>query len=249
MPRFARATRPRPAMRPWLPWLTTLIGVMFGAALGIALHFANNAAGASALLRIDQPLEPEQVLGGYTPTEDTRQAYISGEIAYLTSGGFDETVAKELNETSTPDVSASQNGRSSIITVTASAATFPEAERIVNSAIKAYTDHVQQQRNERYQVALQSLDKTIDLLSADAERNATRLGELQAQRIELEVQAQRPPGIQVDQPPSQTPRGFPGLTLGAIAGGVFGGLIALAATLRWRRYRGETSLADPAASE
>jgi hypothetical protein len=244
-----RATRAGLALQ----WLLPLFGVALGAAIGIWFHAANNntTQEAASIIRIAQPIDPDQIItGNYNSSADLQQNFISGEVVFLTSPGFAETVAGELNQASVPKLSASQNGRSSLITLSSDAPTYPDAERTVNAAIKMYTASVQEQNRVRYQAGIDSLNTVIGELSTDAERNVARIDQLEAQRTTMEIQLRRPPGVEVVQPTMQSTHKFPSATLFAIAGGVFGGLVGLTGTLGWRRYRsGKSSGSDAAESE
>jgi uncharacterized protein involved in exopolysaccharide biosynthesis len=234
-----------------LQWLLPLFGVVLGAAIGLWLHAANNntTQEAASMIRIAQPIDPDQIItGNYNSSADLQQNFISGEVVFLTSPGFAETVAGELNQANAPKLSARQNGRSSLITLSADAPTFPGAERTVNAAIKMYTAYVQDQNRVRYQTGIDTLNTVIGELSSDAERNAARIDQLEAQRTTMEIQLRRPPGVEVVQPTIQSTHAFPSATLFAIAGGLFGGLVGLTATLGWRRYRSGTSSGSNAAA-
>ena len=228
-------------------WRATLAGILAGAAIGGLACSANAATEMIALVRINQPIDPDEVMTGTAPSPDTQQSYISGEITYLTSPGFADAVAKQLDETNPPPISAAQSGQSSIVSLSTTQPDVPKAKRILNAAITSYTDHVQQQARERGQAAIDALDGVIAQLRAEPAPDGTptvtdpeaQIGQLLSQRLAIEAQTQRSSSVQVVQPPSVTPAsGAPGWSLGAVGGGLIGGLLALAGALAWRKQVG-----------
>jgi hypothetical protein len=189
---------------------------------------------------------------GTAPSPDSQQIHTSDEITYLNSAGFADAVAKQLNETSPPRLSVIQDGQSSIVSLSATQADVEEAERNVNAALKVYSDHVQQQTRERGKAAIDALNDVISRLevgdqsvtsptSSTPTSNNQQAGieQLVLQRLAIEVQTQRSAPLQVVQPPTErSVKGAPGWSLGAVGGGLIGGLLALAGTLAWRKRVG-----------
>src|SRR3954452_2212734 len=246
------------------PWPATLAGILVGAAMGALTLHASGVSEATALVRIHQPIDPDQIMTGTAPSADLQQSYISGEIMYFTSPGFAEAVAKQLNETIPPDLSAIQDVKSSIISLSATEANFEEAERIVNAALKVYSDHLQQQTRERGQAAIDALDSVIGqrkvqlqdqsvpprthnpptpedvlLLQHWLNDQQAPISQLVDQRLAIEVQTRRPAAVQVVQPPTETSvKDASHWSLGAVGGALIGGLVALAGALGWRKRVG-----------
>src|SRR6476620_4453410 len=100
-------------------WRATLAGILVGAAIGGLTWHASSASEATALVRIYQPIDPDQVMTNTAPSPDSQESYLSGEVTYLTSPGFADAVAKELRETIPPPLSATQQGKSSIVSLSA----------------------------------------------------------------------------------------------------------------------------------
>jgi hypothetical protein len=243
-------------------WPATLAGILVGAAIGgLTLH-ASSASEATALVRIYQPIDPDQTMTNTAPSPDSQQSFISGEITYLTSPGFGDAVAKELGKTVPPPLSAVQMGKSSTVSLSATQAGFDEAQRSVNAAVKVYSDHLAQQTRERGLAAIDALNKVISRIEADAsgeeasqsvvlptdplrEAGLARIADLRGtvqqltlQRLAIEAQTLRA-AVQVVQPPTETPvKGAPSWSLGVISGGLIGGLLALAGALAWRKRVG-----------
>ena len=206
----------------------------------------------TSLIRIYQPIDPDQIMTSAAPSPDSQQNYISGEIKYLTSPGFADAVAKQLSETIRHFIG---NSRRQIIDSQPIGypGDFEKAQQIVNAALKVYSDHVQQQARERGQAAIYALNEVISRLEAEAKKkNQTRrkpptrsktsnprIQLLDLQRLAIEAQTERPAPIQVVQPPTEMPaKGAPSWSLGAVGGGLIGGLLALAAALAWRKRVG-----------
>ena len=236
-------------------WKPTVVGICLGALIGGLALSAGSTSEASALVRIYPPLDIMQTMSNSSPSPDPQQSYISGEIAYLNSPAFGQAVAKELNETDPPQLSATQDTQSSIVTFSATDANFDDAARIVNAGLKVYEAHAQQLIRDRGQVA-------IDAINAILAREKTPPGapppgpgdqttrtdqqtptdQLQAQLYWIEVQTQRLTPFQVVSPPTETPtEGVPKWQLGVIGGALVGGLAFLAGAVAWRRRVGVVS--------
>jgi hypothetical protein len=232
-------------------WPATLAGILVGAIIGGLAFQANSAVEATSLIRIYQPIDPDQIMTGAAPSPDSQQNYISGEITYLTSPGFADAVAKQLNETHPLRLSAVQDAKSSIISLSATEANFEQAKRIVDAARTVYSDHVQQQTHERGQAAIYALNAVIARLDAEAQirdqaqapnqiqDQQSPIQQLDLQRLAIEAQTQRAAPIQVVQPTTMVPaEGAPSWSLRAVGGGLIGGLLALAGALAWRKRFG-----------
>jgi hypothetical protein len=243
-------------------WRAVLAGILLGAATGALTFDASNANEATAMIRIYQPIDPNQIMTGANSTPDDLQDYISGEITYLGSAGFAASVAKQLNETTPAHITATQDVQSTLITLSSAQAEAPESLRTVDAALTVYGNHLLQQAHERGQAAMDALDKVIAPLEqanpagdSDGARGVnsgtdfangaapddvqTRLQQLKAQRLAIEVQTARSASVQVVSAPAIAPvKGAPDWSLGAAGGGVLGGVLSLAAVLAWRRRIG-----------
>jgi hypothetical protein len=228
----------------WTPplWPATFAGLMVGALIGGMTLQEHRVSEATALIRLYQPVDPNQIMTGTGTSPDLQQSYISGEITYLSSPGFANAVAKQLNETSPPRVSAIQSAQSSIISLSATRSNFGAAQRIVNAALKVYSDHVQQQTRERGQATIDAINEVISKLQAGTSTSndpQARIQQLDAQRLAIEVQTRRAAPVQVVQPPTmEEVTRVPPWSLGAVGGGLIGGLLALAGALTRRKRVG-----------
>ena len=235
-------------------WAATVAAVVVGVAAGGFLH-GNNTCEATALIRLYQPIDPNQIMTGTPPSAELQQSYMSGEIAYLNSSGFADAVSKQLNETRTPQLTATQSAQSTIVTVSATEPDFAEARRMVDAALQVYGDHLRQQTRERGQAAIEAIDDVIRPLQASAgqagnpqataptdnpgDDTPARIQQLQLQRLAIEVQTGRAAPMQIVQPPTKTPiTGLPSWALGAVGGGLIAGLLTLAGVLAWRKRVG-----------
>ncbi|WP_220098528.1 Rossmann-fold NAD(P)-binding domain-containing protein [Mycolicibacterium anyangense] len=216
------------------------------------------------MIRIDQPIDPNQIMTTNTQASESQQSYISGEVAYLSSPGFRAALQTELAEPTKTTFSVSQDSLSSIVTLSSTAPSVPQAERVINTALKLYGDHVTQQNRERGQAAVDALSAAIDSLrdqlrtageaaAAPPEYDESgnplprpvvpdmtgvpdRINVLENQRLFISVQMLRSPGVQVVQQPTETPpTGVPRWWLGAIGGGLLGGIAALSFSIIWRK--------------
>jgi hypothetical protein len=228
-------------------WPVTVIGILVGALIGAVFLGPSGAYTAIAVIRVDQPIDANQIMTAPQPLMDAQPDYVAGEMVYLTSPGFLDSVRKALNQASKPMLSASQSGKSNLVTISATADTLDNAKRTVNTAITTYVDHIKQQTNERYQAALDAVNAIIPQLE-DALRQVQpppdkptdELVQLYLQRTALQVQMQRAPGVQVVQPTMESISSakLPASSLGTIGGGLLGGLLALAGALAWRSRSG-----------
>jgi hypothetical protein len=240
---FSRLTTPL--------WPAILTGMLVGGLVGALSYPVDNVHEAAALIRVYQPVDPDQILTTSATASDTQQSYISGEIAYLSSPGFRAAVAKQLNETTPPEVTATQDGQSSIISVSATQSDGPTAQRVVDAALNVYGDHAREQSRQRSREAINAITNVINQLEApppadsnseqtDAPQDAqARIAQLDLQRLAIEVQARRGAPAQVVQPPTvSSETGAPRWSLGAIAGALLGGLLTIGAIVGWRRRAG-----------
>lgn len=255
----------------WLTplWRATLLGITLGAAMG-AYAFYSMSSGkteANALIRIEQPIDPDQILTATAPSPESLQAFLSGEMTYLASPGFAAAVGKSLNQSAPAEISAVQNGQSSVVTLSTTAQNSGEAARVINAAIQTYTDHVHQLTRDRAQSAIDALTGVLNGLEEEQKRAQesgaesglqqqqelydangnpvtfgrqndvkTQIGMLDQQRQSIAVQLQRPAGVQVVQPPTKVATsGAPSWSLGAVGGGLLGGMLGLGVALSWRR--------------
>jgi hypothetical protein len=236
-------------------WPAAVAGIALGAALGATMLDSQSTTEVTALVRIFQPIDPSQIMAGGGASPEEQQSYLSGEIAYLTSPGFADSVAKQLNETARPQLAAVQDTQSPVVTLSATAAKPEDADRTVDAAIVVYSDHVLQQNRARGQAAIDAINNVVAQISPPvpvtdewgwtpepeplSDEAVAQIAQLDAQRQAIQVQMQRPAGVQVIQPPTATPEsGAPAWALGALAGGLAGGLLGLAGGVAWRKRAG-----------
>lgn len=241
-------------------WPAILAGMVVGGLAGAALSFQGNSGSeATALIRLYQPVDPDQIITGAAPSPDSQQSYISGEIAYLGSPGFNDAVAEQVDEPSPLSLTAVQDGQSSVISISATQPRDAAAQRVVGAALSVYREYAQQQNRQRGQEAIDAMTAVIDQLQSEVVAPAAgdprpndaqaRVAQLDLQRLAIEVQTRRGAPIQVVQPPTVTrEEGLPTWSLGAVAGALIGGLLTVAGILAWRRRAGVIATPDAAES-
>lgn len=228
-------------------WPVTVAGIGAGAVLGAVVFAPSADHTASTVLRVDAPIDANQIMTGTQPFPDAQPDFLTGEIAYLSSAGFLDAVAETLGSEPPAVLAATQNGKSNLVTISATAPTEDEATTTADAAVTAYTEHSREQTNGRYQAALQAVDAVIPRLEEalrqvvpTPERPTDELVALYLQRTALQVQLERAPGVQVVEPTAvvvsagllQSP------WLGAVGGGLLGGILGLGAALAWRTRAG-----------
>jgi hypothetical protein len=239
-------------------WPVTLIGIVLGAIVGsFATESGASAHIASAIVRVNQPVDPNQILSNNMPATQNDN-YMAAQIAFLSSPGFADAVGKGMGRPYRVSVSASQKGQSPLITITASGVTLDLAQTIVSSAVNAYTEAAQQQTRQRDQAAIDSITAVLDGLHGDpasgsadaAGPSQSVLDQLATQRLTIQADMGRPV-VEVVQPPLEAapPAAAPFWSLGVIAGGFIGGLVALGAALTWRSRTGLITSHSAAADE
>ncbi len=215
-------------------WPLVLVALLIGAVVGGLAFGSGSPAPVTALVQVHPPIDPNQILLGNSPATEDVQNYLAGEVAFLESAGFADSVAAHNGGTSVP-FTASQNGQSQVITFSASSENVNDATQTLNSAIDLYSAHVQQVSQERANAAVAAINDV--LTSGSVSPNA--VAGLRIQRDSIKVLAQRPADVQVIQSPAVSDSaGVPGWVLGALAGGLLAGLLTLGGGLVWRKYTG-----------
>ncbi len=230
----------------------TAVGLLVGGiAGGLAAPLVDGTSPtATALIRIDQPIDANQIVTNSVPSPETQQAYLAGEIVYLSSSGFADAVGNELKLPTPPSLLAAQQGQSALVRITATEPTTDEARAALDVALKVYAGRVQQLASDRTGAAIDAITAVIVRVraetAADAERNDEavnqlalddKLRTLEQQRLSLQSQLLRAPGIQVVEPiTAESAQSDPSLPI--VGGTMLGGLLALAGSLAWRRRTG-----------
>ena len=240
----------------WLSsvWPAAVLGVVIGAVVGLlgASAVGSNSTTATALVRIDEPIDPNQIMSNSPASPDSQQSYLSGEITYLSSPGFGDSVAGELKQPERPTLSATQRGQSSVVEIAATAPDADAATKAVTAALKIYEAHAQQVARDRGQAAVDAIEAVMKRTTDQANTRAAdlnapvdqawldqRLKELDGQQLSLKAQMELPAAVQIVAPPvAQVDRGAVDPTLGVIGGALVGGALAVGAALTWRNRVG-----------
>jgi hypothetical protein len=225
------------------------VGLLVGAVIGgvVASAVSREMMTATDLVKIVQPVDPNQILTRGMQPADEQAAFVANEVAYLTSPGFADEVAKS-SPGGGAHVSVTQDGQSAVVAFKASAPTSDVAREAVDAAVKAYSDHVQKLTTDRVQAALDAVNQAVVDLHDQAVADAARLNEpfdvvvfddrtreLDGYRVELQAALLRPPGVQVMGSTNGKDAGEHSLRLlGLVGGALLGAMVALTANLLWR---------------
>lgn len=221
-------------------WPVTVIGLVLGALVGAyATQSSSPRHIASAIVRVHAPVDPNQFVSGNAPAVDF-PSFMSGEIAYLASPAFADAVGKGMGKPYRVSVTVSQLGQSPLIAISADGVTFDIARTIVDTAVHAYTEAVQQRIQKRDQAAADAISSVIDRMQADRQANpgeasSTALDQLEIQLRSIQVDSGRP-AVEVVQAALETapPAAAPFWSLGLVGGALLGAVAALAVALAWR---------------
>lgn len=232
----------RRSSRTWLVVVAvgTLIGVTLGAIVGGAVYLNRNAhPTSSAQIRVTPPVDLVAMVTG-APIDNTQSHisdYVAGEVAYLQGAGFARAVNERLRRPGAADLTITQNGTSQVLTVSSTTATAVESTNTVRAALNIYDQRLRQLTAQQLDSALGALDERIK--AARAARDAGRLSELAQLRSNVELQAAQPVGMQVlSSPLADSSVGADRWPLGALFGGLLGGLVALVAMGAYRSRSG-----------
>lgn len=225
-------------------WPITIIALVLGAFVGsFAIHEAEPGYLASAVVKVNQPVDPNQIISG-AASPLVNDSFMAGEMAYLSSPGFYDAVGKEMGLPYRVSVTVSEQGQSQFVTISSEGATLELARKIVDSAVKVFSDSAQQRVKQRDQAAIDSLTKVLDKIVLPPAEGATPptpapgsgvIDQLLTERGLIEVDMERPV-VQVVQPAAEAaPHAVaPFWSLGLIGGALIGGCVGLGAALVWR---------------
>lgn len=215
-------------------WPAVVVGIVLGALIGAAVAGGTSTSQVTALIRVQTPINPDQILlnANSTPSTEETQSYLSGEVAYLASPGFTDAVNQRLGDNSAPEVTATQDATSSVVTLQTHSSDENLAKRTLAAAIDIYNDHVKKQVTDNTQAVIASIDKVL------AQNPGADRVQLDQQQLSLRVQADSATGAQVIQSPATVSGSSSNWLLGVIAGAVLGGLVFLAIALGLRRALG-----------
>ncbi|MGE2713322.1 hypothetical protein ACQI4L_04615 [Mycolicibacterium litorale] len=232
----------RRSTRAWLVALAlgTLVGVVLGAVAGGAVYLNRNAdPTSSAQIRVAPPVDLVAMVTG-APIDFTQSHisdYVAGEVAYLDGAGFARAVNERLGRPGPAHLTITQNGTSQVLTISSTGATAGESMSTVRTALNLYDQRLRQLADRQLDSALAALDERINAIRAA--RDMGRLLEAQQLRSNVELQAAQPTGMQVLNSPLTDPSvGSDRWPLGALFGGLLGGLLALVAMGMYRSRSG-----------
>jgi hypothetical protein len=243
----------QPASRIWIATLAVGMVVGIGAGAMVARFMTSDQpvmVTASSMIRVFEPnnLAALATGGSDQAIPGNAENYVSGELAYLSGSGFAQAVGDTLGSREPADISVTQNGNSSVLTLTADGATSAEAVKTVRSAVGLYERQLRQRREQQSRSVLSALDRW----ATDAGYSATNPppADFRAARDRVKLQAAQPEGVEVMQLPtevwsagtSQQSR------LMTLFGGLVGGLLVVGVLTAYRnrshRLRSAAPLAE-----
>ena len=247
-----------------LLWPVTVVGLVLGGLVGLLIAMSGaRSASAATLIGLEPAVNPSQILSGAPPSADAPQAYLADQLAYLTSDGYRRAVADDLNDGSPVDLTATQEGQSMVVRISATADQASRAAKIVDSAVAVYRRHADEASAKNLQTARDAVDKVI----ADIQSNALaqvggdqaavdqaflndQLATLRGQRVSLDVAQRRGAGVQVVDPTLATEvAGSVSPLLGVVGGAFLGGIVGLGCGLWWRSRSGVITSVDALEAE
>jgi uncharacterized membrane protein YeaQ/YmgE (transglycosylase-associated protein family) len=243
----------QPASRIWIATLAVGMVVGIGAGAMVARFMTSDQpvmVTASSMIRVFEPsnLAAMATGGSDQPTQGNAENYVSGELAYLSGSGFAQAVGNALGARAPDDISVTQNGTSSVLTLTADWATNAEAVKTVQAAVDLYERQLRERRQQQARSVLSALDRWAKEAGYSAESPAP--ADLRATRDRVELQAAQPGGVELMQLPtevwsagtSQQSR------LMTLFGGLVGGLLVVTVLTAYRnrshRLRSAALLAE-----
>ena len=240
------ASTPRAAPSPlerrsWIARLLTAaaVGIVVGAVIGGPAFVALSAkTTATALIRIVQPADLTAIASGATQTtpntQDNLDRYVAGEVAYLSGDAFAQSVGEKTGKSKPAELTVTQNGRSSVISISTSAWRTEVAIRTVQTAIDLYS----QQLAARADRQLRSLLPTLSQWEQTSTGDGPRLEQIQRLRESIVLLAAQSSVIPVVQPPTADTNSAHPALLGAALGAFLGGSALPLAVMARRRRSG-----------
>lgn len=241
----------RPAHRAWIASLVivAVVGVGLGAVLGgLAIREQSSEATASSLVRISLPADLGAVASGATDTRSVANvdSYVSGEVAYLSGPGFARQVGEKLGQAESAGVTVVQNGTSSVLTITGTAASGEVATLTVDAAIDVYRQQLGQRMDDQLLTVLPRLDSWER--AAVESNDIARAQEVRNLREVVQLQAAQSEALEVVQPATVDDAAGNHWAIGALFGGLLGGLLAVVGLAAFRnrshRLRSAAEVAD-----
>lgn len=234
--------------RDWFTQLLAgaLIGVGIGAILGAFLFGAMAAdTTATALVRIKEPPDLVAIAGGAvqsTPVlPDNTERYVAGEVAYLTGDGFAQAVGARLGLTKPPKLKVVQEGRSSVVSITNTSPSRPDAIRAVQTTIDLYGQQVAARTDRQLQTILPRLDQ-----SEQAANSPDEIQKIREVRDRIRLQAAQAGTLPVLESPTPDYVSSHRLLIGAVLGGFLGGALVPLILMARRKRSGRVTLASGA---
>jgi hypothetical protein len=220
-----------------------LLGLCAGALIG-GLAFAAMGADttATAFVRLQNPADLTAIAAGASQVTPDNQGntsnFVGGEIAYLSSEGFAQAVARKMAKDEPAVLNVAQASESSVITISNSSKSRDDAIRTVQVVIDLYGQELAQRVDEQLRTILPALSRWEQSGAGDP----TRMQELMRIRAAVELQASEAATLLVLQPPTPNQDSSQQWLIGVFLGGLVGGSVAVAVLLARRRRSGRAAM-------
>jgi hypothetical protein len=238
------------ASRDWLFSLViaAVVGIGLGALVGgLAFRVQNGDVVATALVRVTPPVDLGTIATGTAETqwEAKTEGYVSGEVAYLSGQGFARAVGDALGSRDPAAITVTQNAMSPVLTMTARGKSASDADETVRTAIDVYRQQLTQRTDQQLKSILPTLE---DWESAAVEAgDGARAEDVRTRRAAIQLHAAQSDVVEVLQPPAADASAGGRWMIGALFGGIAGGLLAILGLSAYRNRSGRLrSAADVA---
>ncbi|MGE2836566.1 hypothetical protein [Mycobacterium sp. SMC-4] len=220
-----------------------VVGFVVGALLGgSAFSMLGSDTTATSYLRLNDQTDLVALAGGAdqtTPsTKEVQENYVSGEVAYLSGEGFAQSVGDKLGKSEPAMFEVTQNGSTTVVTVSSTAASESEAVRTVDTVIELYRQHLTQRSDQQLRTVLPVLARW------EAGAPPDRVQQIQGLRERVQLQASPDRMIVVLQQPTPNHPSTDRWKVGALLGGIFLGTLLPLMLMARRRRAGRLST-DP----
>lgn len=242
----------QPASRIWIGTLAVGMVVGIGSGAMVARFLTSDKpvlVTASSMIRVFEPNNLAAVATGSSdqPMQGNTENYVSGELAYLSGSGFAQAVGDTLGVKEPADISVTQNGNSSVLTLTADGATSAEAVKTVQAAVDLYERQLRERRQQQARSVLSALDRWAQEAGFSEENPPPE--DFRATRARVELQAAQPGGVELMQIPTEiwSAGSSQQSRLMTLFGGLVGGLLVVALLTAYRNRSHRLRSAEPLA--
>ena len=218
------------------------VGIGVGALVGgLVFGMLKPDITATSFVRISEPAELVALAGGAsqtTPiTQDNQENYVAGEVAFLTGDGFARAVGDKMGKSEPADFEVTQNGTTTVVSVSSTAPSANGAIRTVDMVLDLYRQRLAQRTDQQLRSILPSLEQWE--LDAPSRRE-----EIQELRQQIELQSVPSNTLLVLQPPTAEAPATHLWVIGALVGALLLGILLPVILWGMRRRAGRLSSAS-----